>query len=188
VNASTLSDEDLLARVARGDTSALEALFDRYAPSIKGLGRKILGDDAGLDDLVQETFWRMWIRAGTYEPKRGRVASWLFGIAHHLAIDDLRRRRSRPDPVELDPVEAYPDLGADVAQAAQSSMESKLVREAFDALPLDQRRVLEMAYFEGLTRREIARALGVPLGTVHTRARLGLMKLRAELRARGYEG
>lgn len=188
MNASTLSDEDLLSRVARGDTTALEALFDRYAPSIRGLGRKILGDDAGLDDLVQETFWRMWTRAGTYEPKRGRAASWLFGIAHHLAIDHLRRRQSRPDPVELEPAEGYPDLSTDVAEAAQASIESKLVREAFQALPGDQRKVLELAYFEGRTRREIADVLQVPLGTVHTRARLGLMKLRAELRARGYEG
>jgi RNA polymerase sigma-70 factor (ECF subfamily) len=188
VNPSPPSDEVLVARVAAGDSAALEALFARYGRTLIGLGWKILGDRAAAEDLVQETFWRVWTRAKTYEPARGRVSSWLFGIGHHLAIDHVRRRRSRPDPVDAESGEGRADPEADVAEAAADSIERRVVREAVDSLPGEQRRVLELAYFQGLSRREIAEALGLPLGTVHTRARLGLMKLRAQLKARGYAG
>jgi RNA polymerase sigma-70 factor (ECF subfamily) len=182
------SDETLVARVASGDTAALEALFDRYARAISGLGWKILGDGVGAEDLVQETFWRVWTRARSYDPRRGKVSSWLFGIGQHLAIDHLRRRRRQPEPAGEDAGEARPDPEADVQQAADKSIERSIVRAAVESLPGDQRRVLELAYFQGLSRREIAEALDLPLGTVHTRARLGLLKLRAELISRGYPG
>lgn len=180
------SDEALVERVSAGEPDALEVLFARYASAVAGLGRKILREPSAIEDLVQETFWRVWNGAGSYRAGRGRFSSWLFGIAHHQAIDQLRRARSRPHALESDSDMETVDPETDVAEAAGQSILRSVVQEAFGTLPEDQRRVLELAYFRGLSRREISETLGVPLGTIHTRARLGLLKLRVELRTRGY--
>lgn len=181
-----LSDEALVERVSSGDSAALEILYVRYGPAVAGLGRKILGERSAMDDLVQETFWRVWNGASSFQPGRGRFSSWLFGIAHHQAIDQLRRARSRPHALESESEVEAVAPETDVADAAGESILRSVVQEAFGTLPDEQRRVLELAYFRGFSRREISEALGVPLGTIHTRARLGLIKLRAELRTRGY--
>jgi RNA polymerase sigma-70 factor (ECF subfamily) len=174
-------------RVSAQDSAALEALYERYGSAVAGLGRRILVERGAVDDLVQETFWRVWTGAGSFRPSRGRFSSWLFGIAHHLAIDHLRRARSRPQALDQEQEAEGIDLETNVAEAAEISIVSALVREAFGALPSEQQRVLELAFFRGLSRREISETLGVPLGTIHTRARLGLLKLRAELQTRGYQ-
>lgn len=188
-----LSDEILAARVARGDSSALEALYDRHASAVLGILLKVIGDRAVAEDALQETFWRVWKGASTYESQRGSFTSWLFRIARNLAIDAHRRMNVRPQA--LGSVEdgdtladRTPDPDSDVAEQAQADFRNRQVRIALAALPRVQRQVIELAYFYGMTRQEIAKATGEALGTIHTRARLGLQKLREELEREEFEG
>jgi RNA polymerase sigma-70 factor (ECF subfamily) len=181
-------DEVLAARLVQGDASALEALYERYAPMILGLAFKMTGDSALAEDVLQETFWRAWKNAVTYQPERGSFAAWLFRIARNLAIDSYRSQRLRLQALEglaeADPViEPLPDPHADVVNQAQYSLDFQQVRSALATLPAEQRQVIEMAYFQGMTRQEIADATGEALGTIHTRARLGLQKLHRALEA-----
>jgi RNA polymerase sigma-70 factor (ECF subfamily) len=179
------SDDSLAARVARGDSVALEALYDRYGSTVLGLALRILGDRAAAEDVLQETFWRVWRSANTFQSQRGSFRGWLFRIAHNLAIDAYRRGRAgaqaQPeDPELLFEQAADPQPGPD--QETEQMSEHRRVRAAIRSLPDDQRKVIELAFYRGMTRQEIAQATGEPLGTIHTRARLALEKLRRELR------
>jgi RNA polymerase sigma-70 factor, ECF subfamily len=192
---SDTPDETLAARVARGDSAALEALYDRYASRVLGISIKIVSDQALAEDILQETFWRVWQSAGTYQPQLGAFTGWLFRIARNLSIDAYRRRNVRPQAVMSsreqgdDPIlEQTPDPDMDVAEQAQSILRNRQVRRALASLPSVQRQVIEMAYFNGMTRQEIAEATGEALGTIHTRARLALQKLRGELERDEFEG
>jgi len=192
---SDTPDETLAARVARGDSAALEALYDRYASRVLGLSIKIVSDQALAEDILQETFWRVWQSAGTYQPQLGAFTGWLFRIARNLSIDAYRRRNVRPQAVMSsreqgdDPIlEQTPDPDMDVAEQAQSILRNRQVRRALASLPSVQRQVIEMAYFNGMMRQEIAEATGEALGTIHTRARLALQKLRGELERDEFEG
>jgi len=188
-----LSDEILVARVAQSDSEALEALYERYGSTVLGVSVKIVGDQALAEDLLQETFWRVWKSAGTFQPERGTFTSWLFRIARNLAIDAYRRRNVRPQALNVEDaaepiLETMPDSEMDVAEQTQSILKNRQVRNALESLPLLQRQVIEMAYFYGMTRQEIAEATGEALGTIHTRARLALQKLREELDKEEFEG
>jgi RNA polymerase sigma-70 factor (ECF subfamily) len=183
----TSSDEGLLGRISAADEAALEILYDRYAPAVMGLALRILGDRALAEEVVQETFWRVWSRIGSYRPERGAPASWLFGIAHHHAIDLARRETARGLPPGERPRVEPPDPQVDVPGQAWAALKYQQVVAAMAGLPSEQRQVLELAYFGGLTRREIARVLGAPLGTVHTWARRGLLALRGALQTEGLE-
>jgi RNA polymerase sigma-70 factor (ECF subfamily) len=181
-----LSDEILIARVASGDRSALETLYDRHAARVLGISFKVIGERAAAEDVLQEAFWRVWQSAATYQSQRGTFTSWLFRIARNLAIDVYRRNNARPqnvtETVDDDPVlDRLPDPDMDVSEQAQVNFQARQVRNALRSLPPEQRQVLEMAYFYGMTRQEIAEATGEALGTIHTRARLALQKLRKEL-------
>jgi RNA polymerase sigma-70 factor (ECF subfamily) len=179
---TSLRDEDLMARVVGGDSAAFEALYDRYAPAVLGTLIKILQDRALAEELLQETFWRVWDKATTFADERGSFRAWMFSIARRLAIDAIRRQKVRPQPVRDNNEELRlamrPNPGPAVDEAAWIAIENQRIRAALERLSPEQFRVLELAYFEGLTRQEIARLTGEPLGTVHTRARLGLQKLR----------
>lgn len=185
MDADNLTDAELIARVARRDKQALEALYDRYSPLVLGLAMKIVGERGTAEEIVQEAFWRVWRGADTFVQARGQFAGWLFGIAHNLAIDELRRRRSRPVTTSTDTDEEMifdlPDDRVDVAETVFQSVTGAQVRAALNDLPSAQRSVIELAYFEGLTHQEIADKLSEPIGTVHTRARLALQKLRENL-------
>ena len=183
----TVRDEQLIVQVARGDRRAFEALYDRYAAAVFGLALRILGNREQAEEAVQEIFWRVWQRAQSFDPNRS-FAPWLFGIAHNYCIDELRRRRVRPQPVYED--DEHPILSAipdevDVGETALLSEQRRVVQDALQELPQEQRQALELAYFGGLTQQEIADRLGNPLGTVKTRMRLGLQKLRAILQRQG---
>ncbi len=184
-----ISDEDILARIADGDSTALAALYERYARVVYGLALRMLGNRELAEDLVQETFWRVWRRSSTFNRERGRVASWVLGIAHNLAIDELRRQRLRPTPVYEDdarPVlKELEDEEVDVAAAALGSEQRSILLQALAHIPSEQREVIELAYFGGLSQREIAERLQNPVGTIKTRARLALQKLRDVLIAQG---
>jgi RNA polymerase sigma-70 factor (ECF subfamily) len=186
-------DETLVTHVARGNSAALEVLYDRYAPTVLGISLKVIGDQALAEDILQETFWRVWQSAGTYQSQRGPFTGWLFRIARNLSIDAYRRRNVRPQTISgaegSDPIlEETPDPDTNVADQAQSILKNRQIRKALAALPMVQRQVIEMAYFYGMTRQEIAEATGEALGTIHTRARLALQKLRGEFERDEFEG
>src|SRR5918996_358041 len=177
-----LSDEVLAAQVARGEGRALETLYDRYASIVLGISLKIVGDRAAAEDVLQETFWRVWRSAASYQAQRGSFTSWLYRIARNLAIDAYRRRNIRPRPMsDVDnsdsKVNQVSDPTVDIADQSILLLEKRQVRSALATLQHVQRQVIEMAYFYGMTRQEIAEATGEALGTIHTRARLALQKL-----------
>ena len=184
-----LSDEQLMARVAARDSAAFELLYDRYAPVVLGVVVKIVGDRAVGEEVLQDTYWRIWTQAASYDPAKGQLRPWLFSIARRLALDVLRRQSVRPQPArdegEARRLETAPAPGEDVSTAVGDALVAAQLRGALDQLSAEQRRVLELAYFGGLTRQEIAHVTNTPLGTVHTRARLGLQNLRAKLETSG---
>jgi RNA polymerase sigma-70 factor, ECF subfamily len=188
-----LSDELLATRIAKGDSSALELLYDRYASIVLGIAFKVIGDQVLAEDVLQETFWRIWQSAATYQSERGTFSGWLFRIARNLAIDMYRRRNVRPQAMMAAEdvkavMEQIPDPNTDVAEQTQALLSHRQVHNAMKVLPQVQRQVIEMAYFYGMTRQEIAEVTGEALGTIHTRARLGLQKLREELENEEFEG
>ncbi len=176
-------DDQLITRAVAGDRGAFESLYDRYSAAVFGVALKMLGDREVAEDAVQEIFWRVWRRLASFDRSRA-FAPWLFGIAHNYCIDELRRRKVRPQPVYED--DDHPILSdipddVDVGEAAALADQRRILREALDQLPEEQRQALLLAYYGGLTQQEIAARLGNPLGTVKTRMRLGLQKLRALL-------
>ncbi len=182
---NTPTDAELMARVSARDKLALEELYDRYSAAALGLALKMIGERNTSEEIVQEAFWRVWKRGATFELQRGQFTAWLFGIVHNLAIDEMRRRRVRPNTVstdiEDDSILELPDRSVDVAESAFQTVTGEQVRLALNTLPTAQRSVIELAYFEGLTHQEIAARLNEPIGTIHTRARLALQKLRETL-------
>jgi RNA polymerase sigma-70 factor (ECF subfamily) len=179
---SEISDNELLNAVARGDEQALAGIYDRYRLILFGLILRILHDRQEAEEVLQETFLQVWRRAGDFDEARGRPFTWLVTIARSRALDRLRVLGSRARLA--DEVEAH-SSGAEVGDAAADAVKSEqatIVRQALAELPEEQRRALFLAYFEGLTQSEISTRLGEPLGTVKTRMRSGLMKLRELLR------
>jgi len=184
---AALDDQALLARVADGDSGALDALYQRYSRVVYGVALRILGEADLAEDVVQETFWRVWRRSGTFQPGRGQVAAWIFGIAHNLSVDELRRQRSRPRPVyDTDETAVLRDLEdsrMDVEAEALENERGRLIAAALQQITAEQREAIELAYFGGLSQSEIAERLQSPIGTIKTRIRLGMRKLRDILRA-----
>ena len=189
VDLSGRSDEELMARVTARDSAAFEHLYDRHAPAVLGIVARIVGERAEAEEILQETFWRVWNQAATFDADKGQFRAWLFSIARRLALDLLRRRSVRPqtarDENEERRFEQAPAPDASVPDAAEQAMAAAGVHRALERLSAEQYQVLTLAYFRGLTRQEIAQETGLPLGTVHTRARLGLQNLRAILREIG---
>ena len=181
-----LSDEALMALVAGVDEEAIEVLYDRYAAQIRGLALRMLRERRAADEIVQETYWRVWRHARSFEAGRGSFKSWLFTIAHRQAIDALRRQKIRLEidaqPLNFEQISNSPPGSNEVQEAAWMKEQRDRVRAAVAELPPEQSQVIVLAFFNGLTRREIAEATGMPLGTVHSRARLALNKLREALK------
>ncbi len=177
-------DRPLMARIEARDADALAELYDRHAARLLGLARRVLGDGGEAEEVLQEVFLFVWRSAGAFDPGRGQVLTWLLIVTRSRAIDRLRARRgaSRPEIRSLEEIADPPASGEDVEAASAGRQWQTLCRSAVRELPDDQRRALELAYFEGLTHQEIAERTSTPLGTVKTRVRLGLMKLRERLR------
>ncbi len=178
-----------MSQVVAGDSRALELLYDRYSRTVYGMALRMLSNAEQAEDVVQETFWRVWRRGATFQQGYGQFSSWLFGIAHNLCIDELRRQRSRPSPIYTEDAQQIlhdiPDGQQDVDSLTWQTERRRLISDALRDLPSDQRQVIELAYFRGLSQREIAEQLQDPLGTVKTRIRLGLQKLKQFLHTQG---
>jgi RNA polymerase sigma-70 factor, ECF subfamily len=183
------TDDKLVLRIASGDASALEQLYDRYVRQCFGLALRIVGDPALAEEVVQEVFLKLWSQPERYSPQRGQFVSWLLSLVHHRAIDELRRR-SRTEVALEDPVtggllSTEADEHPDPSEEVWLRERQRAVRQALAGIPQNQRELLELAYFGGLSQSEIASRLGQPLGTVKTRMRAGLQQLRTLLERHG---
>ena len=179
-----VADRETVQRMAEGDPEALAAVYDRHIRAVFGLAMRVLQDQGDAEDVVQEVFSQAWTQAKRYDATRGAVASWLLMIARSRAIDRLRSRLAKPDSAPLPHETAVVDL-PDPALGAEHGIltteSAARLRAALAGLPLTQRLAIELAYFEGLTQTQIAERLDQPLGTVKTRIRTGLLKLREAL-------
>ena len=183
----TMDDESLLRRIVQARPEALSELYDRYARLVFSVAYKTTGDPASAEEITQDVFVRAWEHGAQYRPNQGTVRTWLASIARHRSIDHLRRlgARAEAQSVSWDEIEDGPGIempGGSTQQEAELSMLRAEVRAAVAQLPDEQKQALALAYFRGYTQGEIATALGVPLGTVKTRIRLAMDKLRAALR------
>jgi RNA polymerase sigma-70 factor (ECF subfamily) len=178
-------DATLVTRVSAGDGDAMAALYDRYSRVVYSFSLRMLADAGSAEELTQEVFLRLWRQGGSYQPSRGAFLTWLLSITHNMAIDEIRRRKRRPVLAETSEddqtLTMLPDLRADVEGAAWLTSLQAIVREALREIPPAQRQTIELAYFSGLTQREIADRLHEPLGTIKTRMRLALLKMRDRL-------
>lgn len=171
-------DETLLERVRTGDQTAMTDLFDRYAGLVYSVALRVLHDTGQAEDLMQDVFFQMWKNPGSYVQGRGSLGAWLAVVARNRAIDVLRRRKPC-HPVEEVVLAANTNLASDIER--NRIMEK--VREILKALPAEQQKSVELAFFEGLTHAEIAAKTGDPLGTVKTRIRTALISLRKAVQA-----
>ena len=167
------TDAALVARLRGGDQSAMADLYDLYSSVVYGVALRVLGDTTAAEDVLQEIFLQLWRRPQAFNAERGRLAPWLAVIARNRAIDVLRKR-----PPEADIHEMPLSTGIDLEDVAAQRLAIERVRSAIGQLPPEQRKALEMAFFEGLTHTEIASKTGEPLGTVKTRIRSALMAVR----------
>ena len=179
----SLADEDLMQLVQRGDPRAFELVYDRHSGAAFSLAYRMVGRGNVAEDVVQEAFLSIWRSGARYERARGSVRTWVLGIVHHRAIDQLRRssvhdKRRASDEVLEERLESGERTENEVARREEAAS----IRSAMDTLPADQSHVIELAYFGGFTHTEIAGILEAPVGTVKGRMRLGLEKLRNQLR------
>ena len=183
VNGSNAEDAALIRRMVDADETALGALYDRWVRSLYSLVLHLLRDPDEAEDVVEETFWQAWRKAGSYEPSKGAVSTWLLTIGRRKALDRLRaRKRNREDTIDGESsFDDLPSRSADPASEAEGSELRENIRAALKELPPEQREVLELGYFSGLSQAEIAEATRQPLGTIKTRTRLAMQKLRGPL-------
>lgn len=186
-------DEVLLTLIEQQDPNALAELYDRHARIVHNLIVRIVRNPAVAEELLQEVFWQVWQKAGDHAG-HGAVAAWLYRIARNKSLDQLRRQQARPQPVQTGSQEAeqavWSQLKADAAEIEQviaRRWDDDYLRQVLAAIPPEQRQCLELAYFEGMSQRQIAEYTQVPLGTVKTRLRIGLEKLERLVRADGYK-
>ena len=170
-----LSDEALVALVARSDESALAELYDRVGGTAYGLAYRVLRDEALAEDAVQEAFLGLWRSAGSFIPERAKASTWILTLVHRRAVDLVRReQRRRAEPLEGTP---EPAVGS-AEEAAWLRLDRERVQAALARLPDQQREAIELAYYGGYTQSELADRLGQPIGTIKSRMFAGLTRLR----------
>lgn len=178
----TLDDETLIRFIALSQEGALSALYDRYSRLVFSLAFHMVGDANTAEEITQDVFFRIWEKADTYRVEQSKVSTWLTSITRYRSIDVLRRRGVRPEQSSIGwadvPLHSQPVSEVDPEEQTEQVLESQRVRKAIAVLPPEQRQALGMAFFYGMTHSQIAELLGDPLGTVKTRIRLGMKKLR----------
>ena len=177
-----LADEDLVVHVAQGDERSFEVLYDRHGKVAWSLAFRLLGDREAAEDLVQEAFLAVWNGASGYSQAKGSVRTWVLSILHHRAVDRLRQgAASRRRQEALEQVAMIEPAAPDAADVALARVEATQVQSALADVPGDQLEVLRLAYYGGYTHHEIAGMLSLPLGTVKSRMRLGLERVRRNI-------
>lgn len=180
-----LDDQELMARLSYRDLTAFRTLYKRYSRLVYSASLRVLRDPVLAEDVMQEIFLRIWRRPESYVSQRGKFATWLTSVTRNRAVDEIRSRNRRYRHETASPEEQEWDVPGDErddpALTAELSDQRRLILAAMSGLPPEQKQVIELAYFGGLTQQEIAERLDQPLGTVKTRIRLGMQKLRAAL-------
>ena len=180
-----LRDEQLITLIAHGERGALEAFYNRYAPSVFSLARYMLREHPLAEEATQDVFLNLWRKASSYNPQRGTPRAWFMSVAHHRIIDVIKSRNRRlqsTNQVSHELLDLYPSSGPGTEEQAYRNLDREQILAALGSLPKEQREVVVLAYFEGYSQSEIASKLSQPLGTVKTRIRLAMQKLRAALR------
>ena len=180
-----LDDEELMQRLVYRDLRAFRTLFDRYGNLVYSAALRVVRDAQIAEDMVQEIFLRIWRKPDSYVAQRGRFVTWLTSVTRNRAVDEIRSRGRRfryetASPEEQERELAAPDTN-DPALTAELADQRRLILAALAQIPQEQRQIIELAYFGGFTQQEIAQRLSQPLGTVKTRIRLGMQKLRVAL-------
>ncbi len=172
------ADAALIARIRSGEQDAMAELYDRYAAVVYSVALRVLADTGAAEDVLQEVFMQLWRHPASFDARRGSLGPWLAVIARHRAIDLLRKRRPQTDLEDV-----VIAIEADLEGKAERSRAVEKIRASLHVMPDNQRKALEMAFFEGMTHTEIAAQTGEPLGTVKTRIRAALVTLRRALNA-----
>jgi RNA polymerase sigma factor (sigma-70 family) len=172
------------ARLVEGDDAALAEVYDQYSSFVYGLALRVIGEPRAAEDVTQDVFVSIWERPGAFDPERGSLRTWLGTLAHRRAVDYVRREEARRRRMEREASRAVP--APDVEELATALVTAERVRAALDALPGEQRRAIELAYFGGNTYRQVAEVLGIPEGTAKSRLRLGLRRIASALEAEGH--
>jgi len=180
------ADLGLVRRMQSGNESALRAFYDRWFPVVSCLVTRMLKTPGDVEDVIEETFWQAWRQAHRYEPERGTVQTWLLTMARSRALDRLRsNRRLREDSIDeatsATTAGAFLESSSDPSLDVEHAERKRIVLAALSELPPEQRQALELGYFSGLSQTEIADRTGQPLGTIKTRMRLAMQKLRERL-------
>ena len=186
INEDPAEEPDMPERAAQGDREALGRIYDRYWRRVYSLALRMLRNQSQAEEIAQDVFLTVWRRGGTYNRERGSFPTWIMSVAHNRCIDELRkvRRRARLPTFDIDDLHIEPSgEPEEVTKAVFNSLDREALLEALDRLPPAQKQVIMMAYFQGLTQSEISAELSTPLGTVKTRMRLGLHKMRGLLAA-----
>jgi RNA polymerase sigma factor (sigma-70 family) len=171
-----IGDEELVGQVAQGDELALSELYDRYSRPVYATGVRLLGDAHLAEELVQDAFTNVWQGAASFDPQKASFATWLYRITRNRAVDLARRRRARPRPTGEDALRTISS-----GPEPEASVDGWDVARALSRIPEEHREVLTLAYFEGLSQREISRRTGVPLGTIKSRTTAALKRLHRNL-------
>ena len=176
-----LDDSQLLQRISLVEQDALEDLYSKYSSPIYSLAMMMLKQPALAEEVTQDIFLNIWLKAGSYNPDRGAPKSWIMSVAHHKIIDSIRSRRrtvALGSSDEFDALESFPASDPSTEERVEQNLERERILNALQGLPDAQREVIMLAYFEGYTQSEMADRLNQPLGTVKTRVRLAMQKLR----------
>lgn len=181
------SDEQLVSTLADGDSEVLGRIWDRHSRPVYSLALRMLRDPGWAEEVAQDVFLRLWRNPRLYDPSRGELRRWLLTVAHNAAVDGLRGRRgtARTRDAGPEPLEGVVHGEEDPADRVWKNLRAERVRDALSELPPVQREVMELVYFEGMTQAETAQHTGQPLGTVKSRLRLGMNKMRASLSETG---
>ena len=179
-----LDDHNLIHRVAMVEKDALEALYDRYASSVYSLAMYMLKQEALAEEVTQDIFLNIWLKASSFKADRGEPRAWIMSVAHHKIVDVIRSRRRTltvTDPSVYESLDMLPSSQTSTEEEVERRLERERILKALATLPPAQRQVIMLAYFGGYSQSEMAQMLQQPLGTVKTRVRLAMRKLRAVL-------
>ena len=189
VDYESLDDHQLIQRVSQVDKDALEALYIRYQTPVYSLAMFMLKQPALAEEVTQDIFLNIWLKASSFNSERGQPKSWIMSVAHHKIVDVIRSRRRaiiNTDPADYETLDQLPAGGASTEAQVEQTLERERIMRALESIPESQREVIMLAYFEGYSQSEMAKKLDQPLGTVKTRVRLAMQKLRTVLENDAY--